>query len=80
MLLLGWIGLPWSQAESVTRGRDDDLATRNMASVPRLGTRWEDLPVPESVGQEGDAPLEEVEEGHFVAHFDSDGVHNGRIA
>jgi hypothetical protein len=37
LLLLGWIGLPWSQAESVTRGRDDDLATRNMASVPRLG-------------------------------------------
>jgi peptide/nickel transport system ATP-binding protein len=51
-----------------------------LASVPRLGTRWEDLPVPESVGQEGDAPLEEVEEGHFVAHFDSDDVHNGRVA
>jgi ABC-type oligopeptide transport system ATPase subunit len=40
-----------------------------LASVPRLGVRWEDLPVPEVVAHEGDAPLEEVEDDHFVAHF-----------
>ncbi|MGB3437690.1 MAG: ATP-binding cassette domain-containing protein [Actinophytocola sp.] len=49
-----------------------------LASVPRLGTRWEDLPVPESGGHECDAPPEEVEDGHFVACFDTNRVHHGR--
>jgi ABC-type oligopeptide transport system ATPase subunit len=47
-----------------------------LASVPRLGVRWEDLPVPQTEGHECDAPLEEVEVDHFVACFDS--VHHGR--
>jgi len=49
-----------------------------LASVPRLGTRWEDLPVPSSDSHECATPLEEVEEGHFVACFDTNGVHHGR--
>jgi peptide/nickel transport system ATP-binding protein len=49
-----------------------------LASVPRLGTRWEDLPVPEIEGHECDAPLEEVEDDHFVACFDAAGVQHGR--
>ena len=49
-----------------------------LASVPRLGTRWEDLPVPTSDSHECDAPLEEVADGHFVACFDTDSVHHGR--
>jgi peptide/nickel transport system ATP-binding protein len=49
-----------------------------LASVPRLGTRWEDLPVPSSGIHECATPLDEVEEGHFVACFDTDGVHHGR--
>ncbi len=47
-----------------------------LASVPRLGTRWEDLPVPETEGHECDAPPEEVDDDHFVACFDR--VHHGR--
>jgi peptide/nickel transport system ATP-binding protein len=49
-----------------------------LASVPRLGTRWEDLPVPVFDTHECDAPLEAVEDGHFVACFDTEGVHHGR--
>lgn len=49
-----------------------------LASVPRLGTRWEDLPVPETEGHECDAPLEEVADDHFVACFETAGVHHGR--
>jgi ABC-type oligopeptide transport system ATPase subunit len=49
-----------------------------LASVPRLGTRWEDIPVPETEGHECAAPLEEVDEDHFVACFDSTSVHHGR--
>jgi ABC-type oligopeptide transport system ATPase subunit len=41
-----------------------------LASVPRLGVRWEDLPIPEVVGHDGDASLDEVEDDHFVAHVD----------
>jgi len=48
-----------------------------LASVPRLGVRWEDLPVPHIEGHECDAPLDEVEDDHFVACFDT-GVHHGR--
>jgi ABC-type oligopeptide transport system ATPase subunit len=51
-----------------------------LASVPRLGTRWEDLPVPPVAGHQRDAPLEEVEDDHFVAHFEAEDVHNGRVA
>jgi len=47
-----------------------------LASVPRLGTRWEELPVPETEGHECDAPPEEVDDDHFVACFDR--VHHGR--
>jgi peptide/nickel transport system ATP-binding protein len=49
-----------------------------LASVPRLGTRWADLPVPSSGSHECAAPPSEVEEGHFVACFDQDGVLHGR--
>jgi len=49
-----------------------------LASVPRLGVRWEDLPVPETEGHACDAPLDEVEDDHFVACFDTAGVHHGR--
>ena len=49
-----------------------------LASVPRLGTRWEELPVPETVGHECAAPLDEVEPDHFVACFDGMSVHHGR--
>ncbi|MFC4852389.1 ATP-binding cassette domain-containing protein [Actinophytocola glycyrrhizae] len=49
-----------------------------LASVPRLGTRWDDLPVPEADSHECDAPPEEVEDGHFVACFGTDSVHHGR--
>jgi hypothetical protein len=41
-----------------------------LASVPRLGVRWEDLPIPEVVEHDGDASLDEVEDDHFVAHVD----------
>jgi peptide/nickel transport system ATP-binding protein len=47
-----------------------------LASVPRLGTRWEELPVPETEGHECAAPLDEVDEDHFVACFQS--VRHGR--
>lgn len=49
-----------------------------LASVPRLGTRWEDLPVPSASVHECGAPLDEVEDDHFVACFDTDRVHDGR--
>ncbi len=49
-----------------------------LASVPRLGTRWEDLPVPSLGDHSCDAPPSEVDEDHFVACFDADGVHHGR--
>jgi ABC-type oligopeptide transport system ATPase subunit len=49
-----------------------------LASVPRLGVRWEDLPVPETERHECDAPLDEVEDDHFVACFDTSGVQHGR--
>ncbi|TDV44772.1 ABC transporter ATP-binding protein [Actinophytocola oryzae] len=49
-----------------------------LASVPRLGVRWEDLPVPETGAHECDAPLEQVEDDHFVACFDDADVHHGR--
>ena len=49
-----------------------------LASVPRLGTRWEYLPVPSSVTDECDAPPAAFDHDHFVACFDSDGVHHGR--
>jgi peptide/nickel transport system ATP-binding protein len=41
-----------------------------LASVPRLGVRWEDLPIPQVVAHDGDSSLDEVEDDHFVAHFD----------
>jgi ABC-type oligopeptide transport system ATPase subunit len=41
-----------------------------LASVPRLGVRWEDLPIPKTAAHDGDAALDEVEDDHFVAHFD----------
>jgi hypothetical protein len=41
-LLIGWIGVPWNPAESVTRGRGDDLATMNITSVPWL--EWKAVP------------------------------------
>jgi ABC-type oligopeptide transport system ATPase subunit len=49
-----------------------------LASVPRLGVRWEDLPVPEDLTHECDAPLDEVDADHFVACCDAAGVHHGR--
>jgi ABC-type oligopeptide transport system ATPase subunit len=49
-----------------------------LASVPRMGTRWDELPVPEIAGHECDASLEEVEDDHFVACFDAGGVQHGR--
>ncbi|MFI7672641.1 ABC transporter ATP-binding protein [Actinophytocola sp. NPDC049390] len=49
-----------------------------LASVPRLGTRWEDLPVPSFGVHECDAPMEYVDDGHFVACFDTERVHHGR--
>ena len=49
-----------------------------LASVPRLGTRWEHLPVPSFDVHECSGALDEVEEGHFVACFDTDRVHHGR--
>jgi hypothetical protein len=36
---IGWIGVPWSPAESVIRMWGDDLATRNTRSVPWLEQR-----------------------------------------
>lgn len=49
-----------------------------LASVPRLGVRWDDLPVPDAETHECDAPLDEVDDDHFVACFDTAGVRHGR--
>jgi ABC-type oligopeptide transport system ATPase subunit len=48
-----------------------------LASVPRLGTRWENLPIPQTAVHDGDAPLEEVEDDHFVAHYDQKATVDG---
>jgi peptide/nickel transport system ATP-binding protein len=52
-----------------------------LASVPRLGARWSDLPLPETGhghGHDCDTALDEVGDDHFVACFEAHDVHEGR--